>query len=216
MSARKIRAVAVAALVGLGAVACDSGTRSAQDTAPANEAPTVNPQEVAMGFLEAYGAFDAETAMTYVADDADLAGLIDPQVPPDTEGLSAMLALLEALGYEQTITSCQAATIASDTSVVCKFDFHAIRSDEIGRGPFSGSIFTFIVRDGEIVRAALSWNIEQFSPQMWEPFAAWVSSTYPKDFDVMYMGGGNNFRLTEESIRLWRRHSREYVEEVGG
>jgi hypothetical protein len=30
----------------------------------------------------------------------------------------------------------------------------------------------------------------------------------------MYTGGRSNFRLTEEWIRLWRQHSREYVEEV--
>jgi hypothetical protein len=28
-------------------------------------------------------------------------------------------------------------------------------------------------------------------------------------------GGGTNFRLTEESIRLWEKRTREYVEEVG-
>ena len=45
-------------------------------TTPADE-PTVNPadaaaEEVALGFLDAYAAFDAQEAMTYVADDADL------------------------------------------------------------------------------------------------------------------------------------------------
>ena len=65
-----------------------------------------------------------------------------------------MLSFLEAEGYEQTVTSCEADTVAADTSVVCMFDFHAIRSDEIGRGPFSGSDFTFTIRDGRIVRAS--------------------------------------------------------------
>ncbi len=27
----------------------------------------------------------------------------------------------------------------------------------------------------------MTWDIEKFSPQMWEPFADWVSTTYPKD-----------------------------------
>src|SRR4249920_1577745 len=48
---------------------------------------------------------------------------------------------------------------------------------------------------------------------MWEPFAAWVSSTYPKDAAVMYLDGpGDGARFSLESIRLWERHTREYVE----
>jgi hypothetical protein len=43
----------------------------------------------------------------------------------------------------------------------------------------------------------------------------WVSSTYPKDAAVMYLHGALAiFRLSPESIRLWERHTREYVEEV--
>ena len=37
----------------------------------------MNPKavEIATGFLEAYGAFDVEQAMTYLADDATIASL---------------------------------------------------------------------------------------------------------------------------------------------
>ena len=79
--------------------------------------------------------------------------------------------------------------------------------------------FRFIVRDGKIVRASNEIDAAKFSPQMWEPFAAWVSSTYPKDAAVMYNQKLTNFRLTEESIRLWDRRTREYVKvvnEAGG
>jgi hypothetical protein len=168
---------------------------------------------VAMGFLEAFGAFDAERARTYLADYADIRGMTEGK---GVEGLSLMTSFLEAQGYQQMITSCRAGTFASDTNVHCEFDFHAIRSDEIGLGPFSGSYFDVTVRDGEISRASMSWEIEKFSPQMWEPFRDWVSATYPKDFAVMYIEGGSNFRLTEESIRLWEQRTREYVQEVQG
>ena len=51
---------------------------------------------------------------------------------------------------------------------------------------------------------------------MWEPFASWVSKAYPEDAAVMYEDGGTSgMRLTEESIRLWERHTRGYAEEVG-
>lgn len=204
-----LRRLAILAAIGVVAVACSSETRNGQGaTAPVDERSKVNRanaagEKVARNFLEAYGAFDA-----------DLTGLIE-QVPDDTAGLSLMLSFLKAQGYEQTVTSCEANTLRSDTTVVCEFDFHGIRSDEIGRGPFSGSDFTFVVRDGAIVRGWLGWDTAEFSPQMWEPFAEWVSTTHPKDFDVMYLGNGTNVRLTEESIRLWEQRSREYVKEVG-
>ena len=183
--------------------------------------PTVNPadasaEEAARGFLDAYATFDAEKAMTYVADDADLKGVIDAQVPASTEGLSLMLSLLKAVGYVQTVTSCEAAAFGSGTSVVCDYDFCALGSHQIGRVPFSGSSFVFTVRDGAIVRASQHWNLDKFVPQMGEPFAEWVSSTYPKDAAVMYLDGtpSRGFRLSSESIRLWERHTPEYVEEV--
>jgi hypothetical protein len=221
---RKFGAFAIAAAIGLVAVVLIVANRPEQDTTtPANEPSAANPADtdaeavaVAEGFLEAYGAFDAETAMTYVADDADLTGLIETS-PGGIEGLSMLLSWLEASGYEQTITSCEATTLDSGgvSSVTCAFDFHAIRSDEIGRGPFSGSDFGFTVRGGEIATASMTWDIETFSPQMWEPFAAWVSTTYPKDAAVMYTDETlSSFRPTERSVRLWEEHTREYVKEV--
>jgi hypothetical protein len=49
---------------------------------------------------------------------------------------------------------------------------------------------------------------------MWEPFAAWISSTYPKDAAVMYSPWRSGAALTEESIRLWEQHTREYVKHL--
>ena len=203
-------AVSLAACTGQGAA--PKGENADGDT----NGSTMNPEgpaaaDVATGFTDAYGAFDAREAMTFVADDADLTGLIDSQVPADVDGLSRQLAFLEAEGYEQNV-SCEPVPEATDIYVICAFDFHAIRSDQIGRGPFGGSTFSFSIRDGEIVRASLDWHTERFSPQMWEPFAEWVSTTYPADAAVMYQDETlTNFRLTRESIRLWRRRSLEYV-----
>ena len=51
---------------------------------------------------------------------------------------------------------------------------------------------------------------------MWEPFAEWVSTNYPKDAAVMYNDSLSDFRLTEESIRLWDQRIKEYVTMVQG
>jgi hypothetical protein len=80
----------------------------------------------------------------------------------------------------------------------------------------SRSSFVFTVRDGAIARASLAWYLKEFGPQMWEPFSEWVSSTYPKDAAIMYVDGMHSvFRLSPESIRLWKRHTREYVKKAG-
>jgi hypothetical protein len=50
---------------------------------------------------------------------------------------------------------------------------------------------------------------------MWEPFADWVSTNYPKDVPVMYKSDFSDYQLTGESIRLWELHTKEYVKEVG-
>jgi hypothetical protein len=50
---------------------------------------------------------------------------------------------------------------------------------------------------------------------MWEPFSDFVSTNHPEDAAVMYVDDTySEVRLTEASIRLWDRHTREYVEEV--
>jgi hypothetical protein len=108
------------------------------------------------------------------------------------------------------------AALASGTSVRYTSDYHNFRSDEIGRGPFSSVTFDLAVRDEEIVQARKDFGIEEFSTQMWDPFASWVFKAYPEDAAVMYEDGGTSgMRLTEESIRLWERHARGYVQEVG-
>jgi hypothetical protein len=213
----KVGTFIVAAAIGLVVVACTSEPGDGQDaTTPAGE-PSVAPVDatairVATDFVNAFGAFDAERTLGDLADGTDLAGLNG--VDGSAE-LRLLLSLLEAQGYEQMGTSCeQTGSSASGTEVHCTFDFHAIRSDEIGRGPYSGSYFDLTVLDGKIQRPSLYWETKEFSTYMWEPFATWVSETYPKDGAVMYNASYSDFLLSQESIRLWELHTREYVEHV--
>jgi hypothetical protein len=200
------------ALGALGLVACE------RDDDETTEAPATTAEEVATSFVYAYGAFDVEEAITYLAEDADISEMTGSVGAEGVEGtldeFRLLIALLEAQGYKQMLDSCEErSSSAADTTLRCKFDFHTIRSDEIGVGPFSGSHFDLTVRDGEIVRASKTWATEEFSPQVWEPFARWVSTAYPEDAAVMYTDGTySGARLTEESIRLWEQRSREYVD----
>lgn len=223
----KLGAFAAVAAMALATVACTAGTRERENaTAPADEAATVSPvdasaEEVATNFIEAYGALDVEKAVSYLADDADITELITSVGAQGVTGtvteFRLLLSLLEAQGYKQMLDPCEElGSSASGTVLRCTFDFHLFGSDEIGRGPFSGSSFLLTVRDGKIVRASVSFGIQEFSPQMWEPFASWVSKTHPEDVAVMYEDESQSgVRLTKESIRLWERYTRDYVEEVG-
>jgi hypothetical protein len=209
-------AATAVALVMIGTLMGCAGeeARGTDQTPSAAEAPEstryAKAEEVATGFLEAYGAFDVERAMTYLADDASIASM------GAEDDLGLLLPFLAAQGYKQILGSCEELVSGSfGTDLRCAFDFHAIRSDEIGRGPFSGSSFDLTVRDGKVVEASQDWEIEKFSPQVWEPFADWVSTAHPKDAAVMYTDGCCNARLTEESIRLWERRTQEYAKKVG-
>jgi hypothetical protein len=206
----KLGTFIVATAIGLLLVACTSGSGDGQD-ATAGE-PSAAPVEIAADFVDAFGAFDADKAIGYLASDADLAGLNGVEGQAE---FRLLLSMLEAQGYRQMGTSCdQTGSSAFGTEIHCTFDFHAIRSDEIGRGPYSGSYFDLTVRDGRIVQPSLYWETKEFSPYLWEPFAAWVSETYPKDGAVMYNAAYTDFLLSEESIRLWELHTREYVKEM--
>jgi hypothetical protein len=166
-------------------------------------------EEVATNFLEAYGAFDVERAMTYLADDATIASMgadDDPRL---------LMSWLEATGYQQMLGSCEQVGNSASGSIRCPFEFHALRSGEIGRGPFGGGSFDLVVRDGKVVHVSQGWEIEKFSPQMWEPFATWVSKAHAKDAAVMYLDENlTAVRLSEESIRLWERNTQRYVDEL--
>jgi hypothetical protein len=173
--------------------------------------------EVAEGFVEAYGAFDVDEAITYLADDADISQLMGSVGANGVEGtveeFQLLISWLQAVDYEQLLDSCaQQPSAASGSEVRCTFNFHLLGSDELGLGPFGVSYFDLTVRGGQIVRASTLWETEQLSPQVWEPFASWVATAYPDDAAVMYPDETHSgVRLTTDSIRLWEQHHDEYV-----
>jgi hypothetical protein len=205
MHRRVVIGMAAAAVVAIAAVAI---VQSRDDNA--------SPEEVATEFVAAFGDLNANRAIGYLAEDVDISALVS-SVGARTEGtredFRLLVSLLRAQGYRQTLDSCvEVSSSVSGTTVGCAFAFHVLRSDAIGRGPFTGSNFDLTVRDGKIASAAMQWNLAEFSPQMWEPFAGWVSKAHPSDAAVMYQDETyTGARLSEASIRLWDRRTREYA-----
>jgi hypothetical protein len=176
----------------------------------ADEPATASPVEIATAFVEAYAAFDMDEAFSYLAADANLSQL------GGKEQMRRWNRLSEAQGFKRLLDSCEEGTSSTyGTNVRCMYDFHGIRSDEIGLGPYSGNWFDFRIREGQIVSVSGHMDLNEFSPQMWEPFREWVAEAYPEDVAIMYTNSSQTEeRLTEESIALWEQRSREYVDVV--
>jgi hypothetical protein len=192
-------------------------TDGAASTTVASAEPATAAEGVAMGFVDAYGAFDADRALAYLPEEALATGhtpVIGAWESPDR--FRRELRLLAASGFKQMVTGCDEQDVTDlGVSVRCDFDLHEIRSDEIGFGPYTGNYWQLTVRDGKVTSAASSWPFlaNGSSKEMWEPFRQWVESVYPEDAAVMYLGPsvGQGPAITDESIRLWEQRSREWV-----
>jgi hypothetical protein len=216
---KRIGAFTTAAAIGLVAIVLLLALRPGQNTtAPATVPPPVSATDqaavaVATDFVKAYGAHQANRAVGDLGP-VPVLDLLMPVSAPDEFRL--LLSWLDATGYKQYLDGCAVTgSSASGTEVHCTFDYQNLRSDEIGLGPYSGSSIDLTVQNGKVVQASMYCEIQRFSPQMWEPFASWVSTTYPKDATVMYTDASlTDFSLTPPSVWLWEQHTKEYVKVV--
>jgi hypothetical protein len=216
-----LAAAAVVAIVGGGIVlvsrdepAQPATNQPAAVTEPAVIESNASAVDVARGFVEAFGAFDTDQVMSYMADGAEFSGLLSQSTAKyPSEELRTTIPVAQSMGWKQTIEGCeQQDTTALGTTVRCTLDFHYLRSEELGLGPFSGSYFDVTVLDGQVVDVAGHCQIDEFSPQVWDPFASWLSATYPDDAAVMLDGAGLD---TTELTRLWEQRLQEYVDASG-
>jgi hypothetical protein len=211
---QKIGAFAVAAAIGVAAIVLFVATRGGPDT-PSSDTPAnpsaARPVEIARDFFEAFGRFDSDRAIGLIAD-TGFPGVVGLGTERE---FRLLLTVLEAQDYRQRLDSCRGlGEVGSSTRVYCTFAYHAIRSRELGLGPYGDSYFDIYVRDERITRVTLEWGIEEFSPEVWEPFAEWISKNHPEDVRVMYIADQADWKLSEASARLWERRSREYVAEL--
>lgn len=176
-------------------------------TIPAADQPSL---EIADSFLREFGNFNIKKAYEYLADDADLSHFTPTG---NRDDLGWYVAWLQAVGYTQTRSRCTEVSVtAAGTTVRCPFQFRALRSDELGFGPYGDSYFDFTVVDGKITSASMIFGLERFSVEVWEPFANWVSANYPEDTAVMYTNSNlSKQRITEESNQLWEKRTQEFV-----
>jgi hypothetical protein len=165
-------------------------------------------ERVATRFVTAYAAFDRQKAGSYL--DGNVIGL---------DAWREQNRWYQAVGFQMMPDACRAQGTDSQgaTTVNCPYDYESMGSDELGRGPFTGSRFVVTVREGKIVTGQLDIEFldNGFSAKVWEPFAAWVKKAHPKEAAVMYAddSGTTLQSETRRANRLWRQNVREYVEE---
>ena len=170
-------------------------------------------EEIAKGFLDAYGDFDTDRAISYLADDSVVAMV--GTMSGTQEEFRLELSLLEAIGYQHTINDCETQDDStSDIHLRCSFDLHALRSDALGLGPYTDNYWDLTVRDGTITSALSTWSYASngFGDQSWGPLSSWIAAQHPDDIPAMYTDDRQtDWRLTEQSIRLWEQRTKEYA-----
>ena len=170
--------------------------------------PVVDPDvESAVLFVEALVRYDVDLALTYLAADADLSGLGGESV------LRRETEWFESAGVRLFVDSCERRTdTEAGTLVRCELVFFALHSGGIGLR-FEGGNFDLTVRDGEVVRGSMEFDLAEMAPEVWEPFADWMAANAAADARVMYKNWPQRDepRLTDESAGLWDRYTREFI-----
>ena len=213
---RKVGAFAVVAAIAAASIGIALASRVGTDRVKVGGEPTPSPVEVATGFMDAYGRFDENRAISFLAPDANVGPLISSiGEVHDGPGLRLSIEWLKAVGYQQQLHSCrEQGTSATATEVRCSFDLHLLRSSELDKGPYGPATIDLTIKDGKIVFAS-AWNFdyeESFSSEMWGPFDRWVSRTHPEEVAYMYRDESHSgVLLNDASIWRWEVYTKAFV-----
>lgn len=173
------------------------------DPQPADEPDQQTAERIADGFVEAVAAGDVATAESYVAPGAMPWPGWRKQISED--GVLAPVYLPRP---------CEAAfTSEAGTRVTCPFDYHLLRSEELGMRPFAGNEFTVMVDGGKVVSADefRDW-FDNGQSILFEELGAWVRQHHPGDWAAMNIPGDGTLAEQRRAARLWEQHTQEYVD----
>jgi hypothetical protein len=175
---------------------------------------TTTPVDTAEAFFETYhGRFDVDQAFTYLGADPGAVGL-------GTAGAAnyhLLARFFEETGSQLVDLQCEELSASPEGTVVsCTWWTHDFFSDDLGLRPFGPKVDELTIVDGKVVSIVTrhDYAVNEFSDQIWEPFADWIGENHPDDRAVMYDPYPTGWRITEESIPVWEQRLREYVAEV--
>ncbi len=177
-AAAAVVAVLVGALLLAGRGDPNEPQTPAATTAPASL--ETDPEEVAMQFLAASDARDAETVRSLVAEDATII------YTDETLSVDVLLANDEFLGWRYLEPQCEVTSPGPPSKVTCTFLMQSTVAEAYGMGPFEGSSSEFEIADGMVRRLEVDHSYDQpytdesgnTHAEAYEAFLNWVRVTY--------------------------------------
>ena len=182
---------------------------------PASPARSIGPmnadEQLAHDFVSSYFAFDRTRAASYVADD------VTPALRRELgeDGWLRQNRLEEALGTEGHVDGCFQieAREPDDAGVGCLYTVGSLGLAELGRGPFSGNLFTVTLHDGKVVDFYTTTGANDYDEFVWGPFWSWIEETHASDIPALQEMDDPDLTRPEVArvIRLWHRVGQAYV-----
>ena len=182
------------------------------------EAPGATAAAEALGdrFMSARTAYDWEALVDLLDADATFG---DSELAQSVDDYRIQSEWERIVGWQFLNPSCTAGT---PERVVCSYEVQDVFNEAAGQQPFPGNSFLLRIEDGKIASVShILTRDEEFFTANEVQFYSWIRGNYPDDLPRMLdgdrlMGGPIRtfVRLTDESMRLWERHTAEYIASV--
>jgi hypothetical protein len=175
--------------------------------------PADDPSTQASGQMIREAELTADRFMAAFADgDAAAASSLIRVGAWDGGGLEQELAFLEAWYIRYDAEPCRTTASVYDTLMVeCQATVHSARSEELGRGPFGGVVFSFVVRGGEIVDGSNNHN-HQYTGlgDHMDEVGTWIdSNAAPADRALLLK---DLSELSANEVDRWVQLNRQYID----
>lgn len=184
-----------------------SGPGQEDESMPADSRAAQTAEErVAQDFADAFFAGDTERVNGHLAEGTSLPGDL-----PLNLGWHDYQRLIEAYSTEHDVQTCQeTGTSPSGTPVSCPFDYHSLRSEELGMDPFGNNNLSMVVTDGVVRGLGISYNGENNGEEeLYQEFGAWVRENHPGEWAFL------DRRVPDDAarwVRLWQLRTAQYAD----
>lgn len=197
-------AVAAAVALVAGVVWYADVTGGVDDQGPAQDTGSAQTtdERVAREFAGALVDGDVAGARSFLAEGATL---------PDGWGRQSQRN--EAWFADHDVKPCETMSTSDfGTSITCPFDYHNMRSEEMGLGPFGNNLVSLVVNDGKVRSFRAAYNSDNNGDgELYRQIGAWVRENHPGEWrflDSQDVGPAERSRW----IRLWQQRTQEYVD----
>lgn len=161
-----------------------------------------SPEALASVYLDAKNDNHPEAALGVLSPTASLVNEV-PRIE-SLEDVGPTFDWLSRRGIQHDY-SC---TETSGDEVVCTYEYEDRLSRAVGHPPVVGS-YTFLIMEGQITRIVHDFDFEDYSPNVFEVFVAWLDAEHPGAFETIYQLEGGPL-LTPEALDLTEGYVDEF------